>query len=145
MDQTKLKLAQVEYGTSMEMPYAEGIKAGFPSPAQDYLTDSIDLNKEIVKHKETTFYARVDGDSMQGAGICNGDIVVIDKSLDARNGDYIAAFIDGEFTLKQYKTDATARCAWLMPANPAFAPIKVTEENNFIIWGVVTHTIKKLR
>lgn len=138
-------MAQVDYGTSVELPYAEGIKAGFPSPAQDYMTDSIDLNKEIVKHKETTFYARVDGDSMQEAGIGNGDIVVIDKSLDVRNGDFIAAFIDGEFTLKQYKTDAAARCAWLMPANPAYPPIKVTEENNFIIWGVITHTIKKLR
>lgn len=145
MDNTRLQMAQVDYGTSVELPYAEGIKAGFPSPAQDYMTDSIDLNKEIVKHKETTFYARVDGDSMQEAGIGNGDIVVIDKSLDVRNGDFIAAFIDGEFTLKQYKTDAAARCAWLMPANPAYPPIKVTEENNFIIWGVITHTIKKLR
>lgn len=121
------------------------IKAGFPSPAQDYLTGSIDLNRELIRHKETTFLARVSGNSLQEAGIYDGDIIVIDKSLDARNGDFVVAFIDGEFTLKEFRYDENDRCAWLIPHNKDYSPIKVTEENDFIIWGVLTYTIKQLR
>lgn len=121
------------------------IKAGFPSPAQDYLTGSIDLNRELIRHKETTFLARVSGSSLQEAGIYDGDIIVIDKSLDARNGDFVVAFIDGEFTLKEFRYDENDRCAWLIPHNKDYSPIKVTEDNDFIIWGVLTYTIKQLR
>ena len=88
-------------------------------------------------------------DSVEAAlgevNIYNGDYVVIDKSLEANDGDYIAAYIDGEFTLKQLKRDAESNCVWLIPHNPAFEPIKVTEENNFMVWGVVTNIIRRLR
>ena len=94
--------------------------------------------------RETTFYARVSGHSMSGAGIEDGDLVVVDKSLEARTGDYVVACIDGEFTLKQFRSDAANRCAWLLPANEEFQPIKITGENDFRVWGVVTYVIKKL-
>ncbi|MBO4371087.1 MAG: translesion error-prone DNA polymerase V autoproteolytic subunit [Paludibacteraceae bacterium] len=131
--------------SSVNIPLADGgIKAGFPSPAQDEALDVIDLNRELVRHPEATFYARVDGNSLQNAGICDGDLVVIDKSLQARDGDFVAAFIDGEFTLKQFKLDDDGRGAWLMPANDQYAPIRVTSDNQFVVWGVLTYTIKKL-
>lgn len=141
-----LDIYTAELCTLMELPYADlGIKAGFPSPAQDYLTESIDLNKELVKHEESTFYARVNGDSMREAGIFDGDLVVIDKSLEARDGDYIVAYVDGEFTLKTFRHDPSGQCAWLVPANPHFAPIRVSAENDFMVWGVVTSVIRKLQ
>ena len=122
-----------------------GIKAGFPSPAQDYLTGTIDLNRELIRHSETTFLARVSGNSLTDAGICDGDIIVIDKSLEAKNGDFVVAFVDGEFTLKEFRLDEKNNCAWLIPHNKDYEPIKVTEENQFLVWGVLTYTIKHLR
>lgn len=145
-DEIKLYIYSADTDTILSLPYADGgIRAGFPSPAQDYMTESIDLNKELIQHKETTFYARVEGDSMVEAGIYDGDYVVIDKSLEANDGDYIAAYIDGEFTLKQFKRDPEHHCAWLIPYNPEYKPIQVTEENNFMVWGVVTNIIRRLR
>ncbi len=120
------------------------IKAGFPSPAQDYISGTIDLNRELIRHRETTFLARVSGNSLQEAGICDGDIVIIDKSLEAKNGDFVVAFIDGEFTLKEFRFDEAENCAWLIPHNKAYEPIKVTQENDFLVWGVLTYTIKQL-
>ena len=129
---------------SPELPLAEHVHAGFPSPAADY-TDRIDITREMVRHPDTTFYARIDGDSMRDAGIFSGDLVVIDRSLQASDGDYVAAYIDGEFTVKEFRTDPSQECAWLVPHNKAFSPIRVTEENDFIIWGVITHTIHHVR
>ncbi|MBP5318557.1 MAG: translesion error-prone DNA polymerase V autoproteolytic subunit [Paludibacteraceae bacterium] len=140
-----LQVSEAVHETDCVLPIAEdGIKAGFPSPAQDEALDTIDLNRELIRHPEATFYARVDGDSLREAGICDGDLVVIDKALRASDGDYVAAFIDGEFTLKQFVTDPDGQGAWLMPANPDYAPIRVGSENQFQIWGVLTYTIKKL-
>lgn len=121
----------------------EYITAGFPSPANDYLEDSIDLNKILIRHKESTFFARIVGDSMKDAGILDGDIAVIDKSLEAHDGSLIAAFIDGEFTLKRYHVEAS--CAWLLPANQAYKPIQITAENEFCVWGVVTAVVHQFR
>jgi len=146
MNEIRLHIYSADTDTILPLPFAdEGIRAGFPSPAQDYITKSIDLNKELIQNKETTFYARVEGDSMVGAGIYDGDYVVIDKSLEASDGDYIAAYVDGEFTLKQFKRDVKHKCAWLIPYNPEFKPIKVTAENNFMVWGVVTNIIRRLK
>ena len=142
----KLNLYSSGISTDMDISFVDAvIKAGFPSPAQDYLTGTIDLNKELIRHRDTTFLARVSGNSLQEAGICDGDIIVIDKSLEARNGDFVVAFIDGEFTLKEFRLDDNAKCAWLIPHNKDYEPIKVTEENQFMIWGVLTYTIKHLR
>ena len=139
-----LHIYSADLSSVLELPYADsGIKAGFPSPAQDYLTESIDLNKELIRHSETTFYAKVSGDSLMNAGISDGDLVVIDKSLTAHNGDYVAAFIDGEFTLKKFVIDEAQQCAWLVPANDKYRPIQVTADNDFLIWGVITSCIKR--
>ena len=127
----------------IDVPYGGSLRAGFPSPAQDYATDAINLGKILVRDSETTFYARVEGNSMCEAGIFDGDLVVIDKSIEAKEGDIVAAFIDGEFTLKRFKVDEHEGCAWLMPANADYKPIKVTEENTFLVWGVMTFCIRR--
>lgn len=146
MEEVRLQIYSADTSTILDLSYVEGgIKAGFPSPAQDYLTASIDLNKELIRRKETTFLARVSGNSLMDAGISDGDIIVIDKSLEVKNGDFVVAFIDGEFTLKEFRLDEANHCAWLIPHNKDFEPIKVTEENDFMIWGVLTYTIKQLR
>ncbi len=117
-----------------------GISAGFPSPAEDFMDLSIDLNKELIKNPSTTFYGRVSGDSMQDLGINDGDLVVIDKSLPPSDGKIAVCFIDGEFTMKTIKTGKN--CCWLIPANKHYNPIKVTNDNDFLIWGIVIHVIK---
>ena len=121
----------------------DGIHAGFPSPAQDYMEGVIDLNKELVKHPVATFYGRVVGDSMIDAGVNEGDVLVIDKSLEPRDGDMAVCFIDGEFTLKyiSFKNKEL----WLVPANKKYKPIQVTEYYDFTIWGIVTYVIKNVR
>lgn len=145
-EEVKLHIYSADITTELDLPYVDGgIKAGFPSPAQDYITESIDLNKILIRNPETTFYAKVSGDSMSDMGISDGDLVIVDKALEALNGDLVAAFLDKEFTLKQFKLDKAKRCAWLIPANPKYEPIKVTEENEFLIWGVVTSCIKQFR
>ena len=129
---------------SPELALAEHLHAGFPSPAAD-CTERIDITHEIIRHPDTTFYARIQGDSMRDAGIFNGDLVVIDRSLQASDGDYVAAYIDGEFTVKEFRSDPSGQCAWLIPHNPDFQPIRVTAESNFQVWGVVTYAIHKTR
>lgn len=139
-----LQLHKIDISTSLPLKYAdEGIRAGFPSPAQDYLEQAIDLNKELIKHPASTFYGRVIGDSMRDEGIEEGDILVIDKSLELLDDDLAVCFIDGEFTVKRVRLETDA--AWLIPSNPDYPLIKVTKENEFIVWGIVTYTIKKNR
>ncbi len=143
MDETRLKIYSAETDNELQLEFIDGgIKAGFPSPAQDYQGEAIDLNKTLIRHPATTFYARAMGDSMKGRGIGDGDLLVIDKSLEPQEGNAVVAFIDGEFTLKTLHLDKKANRLWLMPANEKYPPIEVTEDNNFIIWGVVTHNIK---
>lgn len=139
-----LQLFSADFSSELNLLFADdGIRAGFPSPAQDYSTDAIDLNKELIRHPATTFYARAIGDSMKGSGIDDGDLLVIDKSIDPQEGDVVVAFIDGEFTLKRIRIDHADNCLWLMPSNENYPPIKVTEENHFLVWGVVTYNIKR--
>lgn len=121
----------------------DGIHAGFPSPATDYMTQAIDLNKELVKHPAATFYGRVVGDSMIDAGVDEGDILVIDRSLTARDGDMAVCFVDGEFTLKYLRMKDNDLI--LVPANPNYPQIHITEGVEFRMWGVVTYIIKKVR
>ena len=127
------------------LEFVQEIHAGFPSPAADHADERIDLVRELSSHPETTFYARVSGDSMHDAGMFDGDIIVIDKSLEPHNGDIIIAAVDGEFTVKEFRRDEDNKGGWLIPHNPAFQPIRVTAENNFSVWGVVTHCIHKTR
>ncbi|MBQ8061417.1 MAG: translesion error-prone DNA polymerase V autoproteolytic subunit [Bacteroidales bacterium] len=141
------------------------VHAGFPSPAQDYMNTFIDLNKELVRHPAATFYARVTGDSMVDAGVEDGDVLVVDKSMEPQEGDMAVCFIDGEFALKyisfkdpcgepgkQKRASKPGRSydilehrkMWLLPANEKYPPIEVTESNDFTVWGVVTYVIKKV-
>lgn len=127
--------------TKLSLPLVEnGISAGFPSPADDFLDLSIDLNKELIKNKSATFFARVKGDSMQDAGIHDGDLLVVDKSLEPQDKKIAVCFIDGEFTVKRIRIEKDI--IWLRAENKDYAPIKVTRDNEFIIWGIVTNVIK---
>lgn len=141
-----------------------GVHAGFPSPAQDYINSFIDLNKELVRHPAATFFARVVGDSMVDADVNEGDVLVVDKSIEPMEGDMAVCFIDGEFALKfiSFRDPADASRSvkaskpgvsydilkhqriWLLPANEKYPPIEVTESNDFTVWGVVTYVIKKV-
>ena len=120
----------------------EGISAGFPSPADDFKEIRISLDKELVKNKDATFYARVDGDSMTGAGLEDGDLLVIDRSLNPENGKIAICLVDGEFTVKRIKKEKNK--LYLMPENKKYKQIELKEENELIIWGVVEYVIKKV-
>ena len=120
----------------------EGISAGFPSPADDFKETRISLDKVLVRNKEATFYARVSGDSMVGAGLDDGDLLVIDRSLNPENGKIAVCLIDGEFTVKRIKKEKNK--LYLMPENKKYKPIKLKEENELIIWGIVEYVIKKV-
>lgn len=119
------------------------VKAGFPNPAEDAKGVALDLNELVVKHPVSTFYLRVEGDSMVGAGIVHGDIVVVDKSLEPKTGDIVVAAVDGDFTLKHLKRQGQQ--AWLVAANPDYSPIALHEATDAVIWGVVTFVIHKAR
>lgn len=129
--------------SELALEFAESIHAGFPSPAADHANERIDLSREMTPHPETTFYAHVEGDSMRDMGILDGDIVVVDRSLEPKNGDVIIAYLDGEYTIKEFRIDADGARAWLVPHNPDFLPIEVTATSNFSVWGVVTYAIHK--
>ena len=120
----------------------EGISAGFPSPADDFKELRISIDQEVVRNEESTFYARVSGESMQGAGLDDGDLLVIDRSLEPQNDKIAVCFIDGAFTVKRLRVEAD--CVYLMPENKNYEPIKVSPEDELIIWGIVTYVVKKV-
>jgi DNA polymerase V len=130
-----------DYSTELQLPFIDtGISAGFPSPADDFIELSIDLNKHLIKHKDTTFFAKVKGHSMKNVGIFDGDLLVIDKSLEPQDGKIAICQIDGEFTIKRIKKEENV--FWLIAENEDYKPIKVTPENDFVIWGIVINSIK---
>ncbi len=130
-----------DFSTKLELPYVDvGISAGFPSPADDFIELTIDLNKELIKHRDSTFFAKVKGNSMKNAGIFDGDLLIIDKSLEPQDGKIAICQIDGEFTVKRIKKEKEV--VWLIAENEEYKPIKVTEENELMIWGIVIHSIK---
>ncbi len=138
----ELDIFNAETESDLTLDFADaGIHAGFPSPAQDYIETGLDLNKALIRHKASTFYGRVVGDSMRDAGINEGDIIVIDKSIEARDGDLIVCYIDGEFAIKYIRHEKGKLL--LCPANDKYAPIEVTNADTFRVWGVVTYTISK--
>lgn len=131
-----------DFSTELELPYIDaGLRAGFPSPADDFIEISIDINKEYIKNKDTTFFAKVKGNSMINAGIFDGDLLIIDKSLEPQNDKIAVCQIDGEFTVKRIKIEKDV--VWLIAENDDFKPIKVTPDNELLIWGIVTASIKK--
>lgn len=119
-----------------------GISAGFPSPAEDFKEERLSLDNILVKNKLATFYARVSGQSMIDAGLDDNDLLVIDRSLEPAHNRIAVCFLDGEFTVKRLRVEKDG--VWLQPENSKYEPIKITEENDFVIWGIVTNVIKKV-
>lgn len=124
-----------------EIPLIGGVKAGFPSPAQDFIAQAIDLNKYIIKHPAATYFALVNGVSMD-TDLSEGDLLVVDRSLDPQDGKIAVCFVDGEFTVKKIRIEKD-RCL-LVPSNPDYPVIEVNKDNDFTIWGIVTYVIKKV-
>jgi DNA polymerase V len=132
-----------DFESDLKIPFiSDGVSAGFPSPAADFMETNIDLNTALSKNPLATFYIKVKGNSMIDAGINDQDVLVVDRSLEPRNNKIAICFIDGEFTVKRIK--AEQGCLFLMPENANYQPIKVTEESQLVIWGIVTYVIKKV-
>lgn len=133
-----------DLSTELPLLYADGgIPAGFPSPAQDYVDGILDLNKELIQHPAATFYARVVGDSMY-PGIKDGDLLVVDRSLDAFDDCIAVCCLNSEFTIKRIDLSNKGKgFIRLVPDNPKYEPIIVTEDEEFILWGVVRYVIHK--
>lgn len=140
---TKLTFFAPDFESELRIPFIkEGVSAGFPSPAADFMESGIDLNKELSENPLATFYIKVSGNSMIDAGINDKDVLVVDRSLEPQNNKIAICCIDGEFTVKRIQVEKD--CLYLMPENSNYSPIKVTEENQLIIWGMVTYVIKKV-
>jgi DNA polymerase V len=141
--ETSLTFHLPNFESKLRIQYVkEGVSAGFPSPATDFLGNEIDLNKELCKNPLATFYIKVNGNSMINAGISDKDILIVDRSLEPQNNKIAVCFIDGEFTVKRIQLEDDY--LYLMPENPSYPAIKVTEENELVIWGMVTYVIKSL-
>ncbi|MEZ7947285.1 MAG: translesion error-prone DNA polymerase V autoproteolytic subunit [Macellibacteroides fermentans] len=138
---TNLDLYSASGDNETEIPLIGGVKAGFPSPAQDFIAQAIDLNKYIIKHPAATYFALVNGVSMD-TDLSEGDLLVVDRSLDPQDGKIAVCFVDGEFTVKKIRIEKD-RCL-LVPSNPDYPVIEVNKDNDFTIWGIVTYVIKKV-
>ena len=123
--------------------YLNPVCAGFPSPAEDHLDIALDLNEHLIKHPSATFYIYAKGNSMEGSGIYDGDIMVVDRSLEASSGNVVIAAISGEFTVKHLLIKS--KKTYLMPANQDYKPILITDDMDVQIWGVVIHTIHSFK
>ena len=135
-------IKEIQQDTAIPMALSR-ISAGFPSPADDHLDAHLDLNSLLVEHPTSTFFVRVDGESMKGAGIRTGDVLVVDRALEPKPGDVVLAVLGGEFTVKRW---IRSRGSWLLQAeNPDYPDIPVGPETDFEIWGVVSFAIHDLR
>jgi DNA polymerase V len=142
--QEEIKISQVEPDEkTVGLQFFEGrVQAGFPSPAQGEYADTIDLNRALISNPAATFCARVIGNSMVDAGINEGDLLIVDRSLTPHDGSIAVCFIDGDFTVKRISIRDDG--VYLTPANATFPELKVPEESSFQIWGVVSHIVKKV-
>ena len=130
----------LEKNAFLECPlYASHVRAGFPSPADDYIETHLNLNTHLIKHPAATFFVIAEGDSMTGAGIRSGDMLIVDKSLEAANGSIVIAAIDGELTVKRLSRSGGR--VLLLPENSDFVPLEITNEQDLVIWGVVVYVI----
>jgi DNA polymerase V len=123
--------------------FSSPVRAGFPSPAEDYIEKTLDFNEYLVKHPVATFCLRVSGNSMIGAGIYDGDLLVVDRALAPANNRIVIAMLDGELTVK--RLIRRGQRIFLTPENPDYSPIEISPESNFEIWGIVTNVIRSLR
>jgi DNA polymerase V len=141
---SSLKIFPALNEESLELIYVDGgVVAGFPTPAQDSIDQGIDLNRDLISHPESTFYARVSGNSMIDANVFDGDILVVDKSLAVHDGDMAVCVIDGEFTVKY--VDVFSDHVVLRPANSDYPPLRIDNPEGFNVWGIVTYVIHKVR
>lgn len=132
-----------EPSTTLDIPlYASSVSAGFPSPAQDHIERTLDLNELCIEHPAATFFVRAEGESMIEAGIHPGDVLVVDRSLTARSGDVVIASWYGELTVKELSLGGVAQ---LVPRNPMMLPMTITDEASCEIIGVVTYVVRGLR
>ena len=143
---SSIQLLKGDFEKELKLHFTPSIMAGFPSPADDYLHESLDFNRDLIRHPEATFYGRVKGNSMMDVGICNGDIAVIDRSVEPQDGDVVVGYINDDFTIKfldlTHRKDGYIE---LRPANKEFKPIRIDEDDDFEVWGVVIWTIKNWR
>lgn len=138
-----LKIYRLEEDTGRRVPLSEStVHAGFPSPADDFLEGELDLNGLVIRHPEATFFARVEGDSMQGEGITEGDILVVDKAVEPFDGCLAVAYVNGGFTLKRVRMEAGR--ILLVPANPRYPTIEIAAGQEFAVWGVVQWVVKRV-
>ena len=143
MKKEKITFLKPKEGNSIgQWLIEQGISAGFPSPADDFKEIRISLDKELVKNSESTFYAKVSGDSMIEAGLDDGDLLIIDRSLDPENGKIAVCFLDGEFTVK--RINKREGKLYLKPENKNYEEIEINDGNELKIWGIVTFVIKKI-
>ncbi|HYW76704.1 MAG TPA: translesion error-prone DNA polymerase V autoproteolytic subunit [Gammaproteobacteria bacterium] len=134
---------QVAEGARASLPlFAARVPAGFPSPADDYLEEQLDLNEFLIARPAATFLLRVSGDSMEGAGIREGDVLVVDRSVKPANGRVVVAAIDGDLTVKRLRLKGAG--AALVAENPAYEPIPLHGDMDLVIWGVVTGVVRRL-
>ena len=144
MKKEKLTLLKPKEGNSIgQWLIEQGLSAGFPSPADDFKEVRISLDKELINNKESTFYARVSGNSMEDAGISNGDLLVIDRAIEPKNNKIAVCFLDGEFTVK--RINQYGGSLYLKPENKNYKKIEINENNSLLIWGIVTYVIKKIK
>ena len=143
----EIEIYSGDFTGELRLQYADaGIFCGFPSPAQDYMDRTLNLNEDLIKHPPATFYAKAMGDSMEEAGIEEGDILVIDRALDPRDGDIVIAHVNGEFTVKYLDISKKDKgIVKLIPGNPRYGEIVMHDGDQLIIWGVVSNIIKRLR
>ena len=142
MEEIKISEVKPDEKTSGLQFFESRVQAGFPSPAQGEYADSIDLNRALITNPAATFCARVIGNSMVEAGINEGDLLIIDRSLTPHDGNIAVCFIDGDFTVKRLSVRGDG--VFLTPTNAAFPELRVEEDSNFQVWGVVSHIIKKV-
>ena len=143
-DHIELTAYEAHTDSTVELPFASsGVHAGFPSPAEDLVEGSLDLTRLLIKDSAATFFVRVEGDSMQDAGIYDCYRVVVDKSLHPQDGDIVGCFLDGEFTLKRIRIQEGINT--LIPANKRYNPIEVNPDDEFTVWGVVRSSINMFR
>jgi DNA polymerase V len=142
MQPLKLEFITPSFATVLERPVmAFPVSAGFPSPADDYIEGRIDLNQHLIRHPAATFFVRVSGDSMTGAGIQNGDLLIVDRAAECVSGCIVVARLESEFTLKRVRREGDR--VFLMPENEHYQPIEVTEGSDFEIWGRVVGSVRE--
>ena len=124
--------------------FASAIPAGFPSPADDYIENQLDLNQHLIQHPAATFFVRVEGLSMIGAGIHHGNILVVDRSLEPKDGDIVVAVVNGDLTVKRLQRQRGGK-VFLVPENPVYTPIEITEDMDMMVWGVVVSAIHEFQ